>query len=76
MAGGGQACNVFWQVGSQATIGTNTAFQGNILAGTAITFTGTGSSLVGRALAKAEVTMTGTAITGCKGNKGKHKGQG
>jgi Ice-binding-like len=76
MAGGGQACNVFWQVGSLATIGTNTAFQGNILAGTAITFTGTGSSLVGRALAKAEVTMTGTTITGCNGNKGKHKGQG
>lgn len=59
----GQACNVFWQVGSQATIGTGTAFQGNILAGTAIVFSGTGTSLVGRALAKAEVTMTGTSIT-------------
>jgi len=60
---GGQACNVFWQVGSQATIGTGTAFQGNILAGTAIVFSGTGTSLVGRALAKAEVTMTGTNVT-------------
>ena len=60
---GGDPCNVFWQVGSQATIGTNTAFQGNILAGTAIVFSGTGSSLVGRALAKAEVTMTGTNVS-------------
>jgi Ice-binding-like len=64
MAGGGQPCNVFWQVGSLATIGTGTAFQGNLLAGTAITFTGVGSSLVGRALAKAEVTMTGTNVSG------------
>lgn len=63
MAGGGQACNVYWQVGSQATIGTGTAFQGNILAGTAIVFSGVGSSLVGRALAKAEVTMTGTDVS-------------
>ena len=29
---GAQACNVFWQVGSSATLGTRTAFQGNILA--------------------------------------------
>jgi type VI secretion system secreted protein VgrG len=64
MAGGGQPCNVFWQVGSLATIGTGTEFLGNILAGTAITFTGVGSSLVGRALAQAEVTMTGTNVSG------------
>jgi Ice-binding-like len=64
MAGGGQACNVFWQLGTAATIGTNTAFQGNILAGSAVTFTGTGSSLVGRAMAKTAVTTTGTSISG------------
>jgi Ice-binding-like len=29
---GAQACNVFWQVGSSATLGTRTAFKGNILA--------------------------------------------
>ena len=33
---GGQACNVFWQVGSSATLGTRTAFQGTILALTSI----------------------------------------
>jgi hypothetical protein len=54
---------VFWQLGSAATIGTNTAFVGNILAGSAITFTGTNSSLVGRAFAKTAVTMTGTDIS-------------
>ena len=53
---------VFWQVGT-ATIGANTAFVGNILATTAISFTGTNSSLVGRAFANTEaVTMTGTTI--------------
>lgn len=65
MAGGGQACNVYWQTGTAATIGTGSAFQGNILAGSAVTFTGAGSSLVGRALAKTAVTMTGTEVVGC-----------
>ncbi|MDA1096192.1 MAG: ice-binding family protein [Chloroflexi bacterium] len=62
MAGGGQASNVYWQVGTAATIGDGTAFQGNILAGSAVTFTGAQSSLVGRALAQTAVTMTGTTI--------------
>jgi outer membrane autotransporter protein len=43
--------NIFWQVGSSATIGTDTTFQGNILALTSITLR-TGASLVGRALAR------------------------
>jgi hypothetical protein len=64
MAGGGQACNVYWELGTAATIGTNTAFLGNILAGSAVTFTGVGSSLVGRALAKTAVTATGANISG------------
>jgi outer membrane autotransporter protein len=43
--------NVFWQVGSSATLGTGTQFDGNILAMTSITLT-TGASInVGRALA-------------------------
>jgi hypothetical protein len=33
----GKACNVYWQVGSSATIGTTTTFLGNILASSAIT---------------------------------------
>jgi hypothetical protein len=67
MAGGGQACNVYWALGTTGTIGTDTKFQGNILAGAAVNFTGTNSSLVGRALAMTAVTMTGTTISGCAG---------
>jgi hypothetical protein len=48
---GAQACNVFWQVGSSATIGTSTAFTGNILALTSITLN-TGATVHGRTLAR------------------------
>jgi len=48
---GGSVCNVFWQVGSSATLGTTTTFEGNILALTSITLT-TGASVKGRALAR------------------------
>ncbi|MFO7680289.1 MAG: ice-binding family protein, partial [Chloroflexota bacterium] len=54
---GGQALNVFWQVGSSATLGTTTLFSGNILAYQSITLD-TGAGLVGRALAlNGAVTM-------------------
>jgi hypothetical protein len=43
--------NVFWQVGSSATLGTNTVFQGTIMALASITGT-TGATLNGRALAR------------------------
>ena len=62
LAGGGQACNVYWALGTKGTIGTSSKFQGNLLAGSAVAFTGTGSSLVGRALAKTAVTMTGANL--------------
>ncbi|MDP1569698.1 MAG: ice-binding family protein [Vicinamibacterales bacterium] len=48
---GGSLCNVFWQVGSSATLGTNSTFKGNILALTSITVT-TGAQIVGRLLAR------------------------
>ena len=70
MAGGAQACNVYWQTGTAVSLDA-TQFLGNILAGSAITFTGVGSSLTGRALAKIEsVTMTGASITGCGAQPG------
>jgi len=47
---GGPDNNIFWQVGSSATIGTGTRFVGSIVALTSITLT-TGASLDGRALA-------------------------
>jgi hypothetical protein len=62
MAGGGKACNVYWVLGTQGTIGQGTKFQGNMLAGSAVAFTGTNSSLVGRAFAKTAVAMTGTNV--------------
>jgi Ice-binding-like len=65
MAGGASACHVYWVFGTAATIGTGTRFQGNILAGSAISFTGANSRLVGRALAQTAVTMTGATISGC-----------
>ena len=48
---GARACNVFWQVGSSATLGTNSDFVGTIMALTSITVT-TGTVVAGRALAR------------------------
>ena len=63
---GGDDCNVYWQVGSSATLGTATEFEGNILALTSITMT-TGSSILdGRALAlNGAVTLDSNAINAC-----------
>ena len=59
MAGNAVCGNVFWQVGSSATIGQGTAFIGNILALTSIGLD-PGASVSGRALARnAAVTMSG-----------------
>jgi uncharacterized repeat protein (TIGR01451 family) len=51
LTNGGQPCNVFWQVGSSATLGTTTSFVGNILALTSVTLT-TGANVSGRVLAR------------------------
>jgi Ice-binding-like/Bacterial Ig-like domain len=51
LAGGAQSGNVFWQVGSSATLGTDTIFQGIIMAQASITLT-TGATLDGSALAR------------------------
>lgn len=57
LIGGAQACNVFWQVGSSATLGTGSTFNGTILAQTAITAT-TGVTVTGRLLTRtAAVTL-------------------
>jgi ethanolamine utilization microcompartment shell protein EutL len=53
---GGTLCNVYWQIGSSATIQTGNVFLGNILALTSITLDG--GTLEGRALAmNGAVTM-------------------
>jgi Ice-binding-like/Bacterial Ig-like domain len=60
LAGGAQAKNVYWQVGSSATIGDYTSFYGNILAFTSITMN-TGATATGRMLARnGSVVMTST----------------
>ncbi len=60
---GAQNCNVFWQVGSSATLGTSTSFIGNILALTSISLT-TNATISGRALARnGAVTMDTNLIT-------------
>jgi hypothetical protein len=65
LANNAKACNVFWQIGSSATLGTNSVFKGNILALTSITIT-TGASLEGRALARnGAVTLDTDVIAGC-----------
>lgn len=62
LSGGAQAKNVFWQVGSSATIGNGTAFKGNVLALTSITM-GPNATAVGRMLARnGSVVMTSTNI--------------
>lgn len=62
LSGGAQAKNVFWQVGSSATIGNGTAFKGNVLALTSITM-GPNATAVGRMLARnGAVVMTSTNI--------------
>jgi hypothetical protein len=62
---GGQACNVFWQVGSSAILGTTTTFVGNILALTSVTLQ-TGASLSGRVLAQTgTVTLASNAVSVC-----------
>ncbi len=60
---GAQACNVFWQVGSSATLGTNSNFSGNLLAFTSVTVT-TGASVSGSVLARnGAVTLDTSPIT-------------
>ncbi len=65
---GASPCNVFWQVGSSATIETNNIFAGNIMALTSITLNG--GALTGRALARngavtisnSEVVVSGVCV--------------
>ena len=63
LIGGAQACHVFWQVGSSATIGTGSQFVGVIMALTSISMT-TGATLNGSALARnGAVTLDTNTIT-------------
>ena len=61
--GSSPGCDVYWQVGSSATLGTSSAFQGHIFALTSITLT-SGATLDGSALARnGSVTLDDNRIT-------------
>ena len=63
LIGGAQPGNIFWIVGSSATIGTTAEMKGNILADQSITLQ-TGAVLDGRALTRiAAVTLDNNAVT-------------
>jgi Ice-binding-like len=64
LVNGTQACNVFWQVGSSATLGTGTVFRGTILARDSISLI-TGTTVVGGRLlaANGAVTLDTNVIT-------------
>jgi hypothetical protein len=63
LTNGAQACNVFWQVTSSATLGTASVFDGTIMALTSIT-ADTGASVAGRLLARnGGVTLQANTIT-------------
>ncbi len=57
LSGGAQAKNIFWQVTSGATLGTNSHFAGSILSQTAVMLQ-SGAVITGRALAQAAVTLS------------------
>ena len=59
---GAQACNVFWQIGSSATLGTNSTLVGHVMALTSITAT-TGATIQGSLLARnGAVTLDNNTI--------------
>jgi hypothetical protein len=55
---GAQAKNVYWQIGSSATLALGSSFVGNILAGVSISVDHT-TAIVGRLLAQAAVSFAG-----------------
>jgi len=62
LAGGAKAKNIYWSVGTSATLGTNSIFFGNILADQSISLT-TGARLTGRALTRGAVTLDTNVVT-------------
>jgi hypothetical protein len=67
LTNGASPCNVFWKIGSSATFGSGTAFEGNVLALTSISLN-SGVTVLGRALARnGEVTLINDVLTlpGC-----------
>lgn len=63
LVNGASPCNVYWKVGSSATLGTSTAFEGNVLALTSISLNSS-VTVLGRVLARnGEVTLINDVLT-------------
>jgi uncharacterized repeat protein (TIGR02543 family) len=62
LAGGAQAKNIFWVTKTQAVLGSNVQFQGNIIAETLISVN-TGTTVLGRLLSQTAVTLNTNIIT-------------
>jgi hypothetical protein len=63
LVNGASPCNVYWQVGSSADIGTTTAFQGNLMALTSISLKA-GATVLGRILARnGQVSLIDNVLT-------------
>jgi hypothetical protein len=63
---GASPCNVFWQVGSSATLGSTTAFQGNLMALTSISLNNA-ATVRGRMLARnGQVSLINNVIDGSR----------
>lgn len=76
LVNGAQACNIFWQVGSSATLGTNSVFRGNILTLTSISVK-SGVSVDGRLLARnGAVTAISDTVTRARCAAGTEPGTG
>jgi hypothetical protein len=69
LVNGASPCNVYWQVGSSATLGSTTAFKGNLMALTSISLNAN-ATVVGRVLARnGQVSLIDNVLdaTGCGG---------
>jgi hypothetical protein len=70
MVNGASPCNVYWQVGTSAMLGSTTAFQGNLMALASISLDN-GASVVGRVLARnGQISLINNVLSagGCGAN--------
>lgn len=71
---GGDPCNIWWRIGSSATLGTTTSFRGSLFALNGVNAMNTGATLNGRWLGLSAATMTldANTISGptCTGTSG------